>query len=337
MFDNHHMSKKKLLFLFFYMVFLVFFLEICSRGYYFFINKIDFFSSPHDLVYMWYPDLKKINQYEYDKDSYNILFLGGSVLTEGWGNVPNYIKKSGEALGKKINLVNLAASAHGSLDSYYKYKWLEKNRFDFVLFYHGINEVRANNIPPELWEKDYSHYSWYDEVNFYFRHPLLNKTGLLLPHFLNHILFRMNSKKQIPTRSPREEWMEYGKEIKTRESFMENLLKIISIATKKNEPLIIPTFAYALFDLESYLRPDGEKIGYIWIWGKPENVVSGVNAHNTIIRNLARKGDFIFLDQEKLMRGNIQYFKDICHFTDAGSKFFSETILKKIISWNHNN
>ena len=118
---------------------------------------------------------------------------------------------------------------------------------------------------------------------------------------------------------------------------MENLLKIISIATKKNELLIIPTFAYAFFDPESYVGADGEKIGYIWIWGKPENVVSGVNAHNTIIRNLARKGDFIFLDQEKLMRGNIQYFKDICHFTDAGSKFFSETILKKIISWNHNN
>ncbi len=266
------------------------------------------------------------------------MFLGGSVLTKDWGKVPDYIYKLSSDFDKKVNFVNLAAGAHTSLDSYYKYQWIRKKRFDVVLFYHGINEVRANNVPSKKWKNDYSHYSWYDEVNFYFRHPFLKKTGLLTPYFLKHILIQLerkmvNKNQFIPTNSPKDEWLEYGNDVKTSESFRANLIKIIEIAKKRKETLIIPTFAYSRFYPAYYkLFPEKEKVGYIWIWGKPENVVLGINVHNTIIRQLTRKGGFIFLDQEKLMRNNDLYFRDVCHFTDEGSKFFVETILKKMTS-----
>lgn len=336
-----HPYKKKILFVFFYLVLLCILIEICSRSYYSINNSLSFFSSPEDLVFIWYPELKKLNKYEYRTGSYNILFLGGSVLTKGWGKVPDYIHKLSSGFNKKVNLVNLSASAHSSLDSYYKYQWIGKKRFDVVLFYHGINEVRANNVPSKIWKNDYSHYSWYDEVNFYFRHPFLKKTGLLTPYFLKHTLIQLernivNKNQFIPTQSPKDEWLEYGNDIKTRESFRANLIKIIKIAQKRKENLIIPTFAYSRFYPEYYkLVSKNEKVGYIWVWGKPENVVLGINVHNTIIRHLARKSDFVFLDQDKLMRSNDLYFRDVCHFTDEGSKFFAETFLKKINSLNN--
>ena len=56
----------------------------------------------------------------------------------------------------------MSQGAHTTLDSYLKHKALHNKTFDVVVIYHGINEVRANNSPPEIFKPDYSHYAWYE-------------------------------------------------------------------------------------------------------------------------------------------------------------------------------
>lgn len=306
--------------------------ELCSRGYFAIKNGLSILSPVDNMVFLWYPELKNLEQYKYEDDNYNILFLGGSVLDEGWGDVPQFTKKKfSHALNKKINLINVAVSGHSSLDSFYKYQWIGDKRFDLVVFYHGINEIRTNNVPQELWEKDYSHYAWYSELNFYFQNSFFRKTGLALPYFIRHIITQFNRDKYVPEQMPKEEWTEFGKKVKTKESFKNNYLKIIKMAKNKNETLLIPTFAhYRPEDNEDYTN--GPNMGNTWTWGRPENVFLGLNIHNTIIRHLASREDFIFLDIEKIMKGNKGYFRDICHFTTRGSEVFVHNVLKQVMS-----
>jgi hypothetical protein len=326
---------KKAIIVVIYLIFLVILLEVWARGYYAARRGMSFFAPAGEQVYQWYPGLKALRQYKYDEGSFNLLLLGGSVLTEDWGQVPECLnEKIKDVLGKAPNVVNLAAAAHSSLDSLYKYEWAGGKRFDMVAFYQGINEVRANNVPPEIWKKDYSHYSWYDEVNFYFRHPWLRKTGLMLPYFMKHLLVQLdreviNRDGYVPEHSPRPEWVEYGVDIKTMESFRDNLNGIIDIAKGRQEPLMVMTFAY--FSPEGKgLDADSPFVKFTEIWGDGENVIRGIKAHNEVIRELARKDDVIFLDQEKLMGGRKEYFTDICHFSLEGSETFAGNMATKI-------
>ncbi|MEA3488875.1 MAG: hypothetical protein U9R44_00830 [Candidatus Omnitrophota bacterium] len=318
-----------------YLIFLIALLEIWARGYYAAGRGMSFFASPADQVYMWYPGLRALKDYKYDENDFNLLLLGGSVLTEDWGQIPEFLrKKIKKDLGREANIVNLAAAAHSSLDSYYKYGYLGGKRFDMVAFYQGINEVRANNVPPEVWRNDYSHYSWYDEVNFYFRHPWLRRTGLVLPYFIKHLLVQLerevtNPGRFAPDHSPKKEWLGYGSDIKTGESFRGNLLKIISAARVKTEPLMVMTFAYYSPEKEEF-DEDSPYVRFTEIWGDTGNVIKGIKVHNEVIRELAGDDDFIFLDQERLLGHDRRYFTDICHFSDEGSEVFAENMVGKI-------
>lgn len=328
-------SIKRTLFIAIYVVFIFFLLEICARSYYAVNRHISFFSSANEIIYGWYPEFKNIKHYEYEPDRLNILLLGGSVLIKDWGSVQQRLEEQTKAiLGKQANILNLAASAHGSLDSFYKYQWLSGKRFDVILFYHAINETRANNIPASLFKKDYSHYAWYEEINFYFNHPYLRKMPFTLPYFVKHLIVQLKRevlyrKQYAPEHSPRKEWVQYGNDIKTRDSFRENISKIIDIAASRHERLIIPTFAY--------YKTSGNENGssapdmkFTEIWGNYENVKSGINVHNSVIRDLAKNHNFIFIDMEKLMDNEKKYFKDICHFTDEGSQFYARAIIEKL-------
>ncbi|MFH1878388.1 MAG: hypothetical protein ABH883_06235 [Candidatus Omnitrophota bacterium] len=327
------MNIKKTVFAIVYAVFILLIFEAWARGYYAAGRGLSFFSRPDDQVYLWYPQLKQLENYKYDSDKYNVLLLGGSVLTEDWGEVPAYLGGVIEgASGKKANIVNLAAAAHSSLDSYYKYLWVRDRKFDSVFFYHGINEARANNVPPDIWKDDYSHYSWYSEVNFFFRHPWLRKAGLLLPYFFKHLMVQidrevLNRHGYVPEHSPRPEWVAYGVDVKTKNSFKNNLKHIVDLAESKGEPLTVMTFAY--YREEGSGSAEGEQAPdkkFTEIWGNEENVIKGMDAHNDVIRELAASGSFIFLDQKSKMGNGREFFKDICHFTPEGSRVFASNM-----------
>lgn len=315
--------------------FLVLFcLEVWARSYYAIKRHISFFASPDDIAYTWYPELKRADDYRYMPSRINILLLGGSTLTRDWGSVEPLIRRQArKILGRRANILNLAASSHGTPDSLHKYQFIRDRHFDFVIVYHCINETRANNVPREIFKKDYSHYAWYEEINFYFRHSYLCKTPFIFPYFLRHLVVQL--KKEIlckdcyvPENSPRKGWLRFGKDIKSEETFRNNLIRIIDLAQARHEPLIIPTFAYYKTAVSTGTgEPNME---FTKIWGRFENVKAGIEAHDVVIRRLAENKNFIFVDMERLMDNDKSYFKDICHFTARGSRFFADNVVEKM-------
>ena len=132
-----------------------------SRGYWSLRKDAPFFSPTR---YFYYPELRDIERIKIDNNDkcFDILLLGGSVLNRNWGNISHlFLEKVTYAKKQKIRVHNLSEPGHTSRDSYFKYRNLFDKKFDLVLIYHGINDLRLNNCPPHIYKADYSHYSWY--------------------------------------------------------------------------------------------------------------------------------------------------------------------------------
>ncbi|MFC1479840.1 hypothetical protein ACFL5Y_00105 [Candidatus Omnitrophota bacterium] len=330
-------GRKKVIVSIIFILFFYLALEITARIYYSTSRGISFFSTPKDQMVMWYPNLKELYKYNYTEEQFNILLLGGSALTDDWGNIPSEIKKSFEPIvGKQVHLVNLAAAATNTRDSLFKYLETIDKKFDLVIVYHGINENRANNVPRSLWKDDYSHFSWYNEVNFYQNHSMLKKTFSLVPYFVKHLLVQIQREiispdKFISPHSPRPEWVKYGKETKTATSYKRNLERIIEISKDKKEPLVIITFCY--FDPRSKdVDKSSAYYDFTKIWGDLDNVVRGINVHNGVIRQIQNQkiSNVICVDLQSKFPQEKKLFRDICHLTEEGSALFVGNLISEI-------
>jgi hypothetical protein len=271
--------------------------------------------------------------------------LGASTLHNNWGNIEKVLlQKVEKRTRRKVRIFNLAQAAHSSLDDYYKYKYLASLKFDLVLLYDGFNEVRANNCPPGLFRRDYSHYAYYDDINIFGSH---REAGFLVLPYLVHKLTvgiwrKYKQPEYIPANSPRREWVQYGCDIKTRECFKDNITKIVEIAAHKREPILLMTFAYYI--PENYNRPKfqakaldyGKHCYPIEIWGSPPCVQKGIELHNEVIKGISsRYPNVLFVDQDQLIPKSGRYFNDICHLSDEGCEKFVDNILEVIIKSMH--
>ena len=126
------------------------------------------FFDPGKILWAYYPPLADIaaDPPRNDDDTLDVLILAGSVPHHKYGSVENELLEQLHASGHTdVRIFNLATPAHTTRDSKIKYEAMSNVRFDLVLFYHGINESRTNNAPPDLFSEDYSHYAWYEIVN----------------------------------------------------------------------------------------------------------------------------------------------------------------------------
>ncbi len=238
------------------------------------------------------------------------------------------------------------------MDSLLKYSFLVKNGYDFdyIIFYHGINETRTNNIPSQFFKVDYTHYSFYKIANLLFKnesgllYELINHSSLAYRAFYTYNLFQHKfSSSVIATHTPREEWLQEGAEIKSVKSFENNLRKIIDSVEKEKSTLIVPSFAFNIPDNYSEEKFAQRELGYgetggygVKVWGLPQNVTKGVLAHNKLIQEL--KGNYIFIDTQEIAH-DIKNFYDPCHFTQKGEVEFTKLLIdtlthldKKIIN-----
>jgi hypothetical protein len=234
---------------------------------------------------------------------------------------------------RDVRVFNLADAGHTSRDSWLKYVAVGEARFDLVVFYHGINETRANNVPPELFRDDYSHYAWYAMVNSLSRYHGSARLSLPLTGQFVRMLARPND-GYVPMHEPREEALQYGADIRSARAFGQNLSSIIDLAHQRNDPVMLMTFAMHVpddysQDLFSEMRLDYALHSQsMELWGKPENVVAGVDAHNRVVREMtARDETLLFVDQAVLMPRTARYFNDPCHLTAEGAVRFVENLL----------
>ena len=168
-------------------------------------------------------------------------------LDEGWGDIGERLAAGfSEEPGQRARVHNLADPSQTSRDSYYKYLHLADKRFDLVVLYHGINEVRANNAPPDVFREDYSHYHWYREVNRVHARREIDVVAfpLVLSHAASRVWEMLGLVTYVPKDSPREDWIEHGSEIKTVPSFRHHVESIVDLARDRQEPLVLMTFAF---------------------------------------------------------------------------------------------
>lgn len=302
-------------------------LEGASRALYARSGDLPFF---YPLPYAVYPALHT-EMRDYDADATNVLLLGGSVL---WGVGKNH---PDDALCRGCRVYNLAQPAHSSLDSLTKYQYLAEQgyRFDYVVFYHGINETRANNVPPEQFSSNYNHYFFYRLVNtvFHGRKPWL-RAGLN-----SALVFRLNrlatdlrqtrffGRRGVHLAFPREDWLQYGRDIKSAKPFETNVLAVADLAGANGAQLVVLEFAYdPVIDRYAAGDDDGpsrtEMVRYTEQWGLPEHVRAGMRAHNEVLA--AHRDRYVYRTTETLRRSN--YFVDPCHFTNEGENALVDLI-----------
>lgn len=335
------MSRKKFRVLFLYILFLCLLLELISRTEWSIRRDVPFFSPA---TYFYYPELKNVEAENIKKNDspFDILLPGGSVLTEEWGSIAKLLEERiAYATKKRVRVHNLAKSAQTTLDSYYKYRHLENKSFDLVIVYHGINDVRLNNCPPQVYKEDYSQYAWYKVINLFEKHPGLGNVASL--YSLYYRFIRIQEKigsppKYISRKMPLKEWLPYGNNIKTATAFKRNVGKILDIAKQKGEPVLLMSFCYYVpphYSLEGFMKREVDYTLFgapTEIWGIPKNVVKGIDVHNDIVKAFSGTSDKItYVDQKASFPQRGDYFNDICHLTQKGCERFVEGIFPRVL------
>jgi len=284
----------------------------------------------------FFPELKESNLASvaphHRDDTFDVLLLGGSVLHHGFGDVAERLREGLEAkLGRKVRVVNLANLGHTTRDSLNKYQRLTDKRFDLVLVYHGINDVRLNDTPPGAFRADYSHHTRFAQIAAIDRHREL--PYLSFPYTTYYLLSSLADRWHLTDR-PRPEFVSYGKDIRTPPAFEANMEAIAAIARERGDRLLLLTYAYHIpadYTEEAFLAG---KLDYgggrmsVEGWGEPANVVKTIDLHNAATRRVAaRHPEVLFRDQAALMPRKGTYFNDPCHFTKAGCERFVENVL----------
>ena len=274
---------------------------------------------------------------------FDVLLLGGSVLHPLWGDIQVRLEQRLREAGLDgAKVYSLAKPAHTSRDSWIKYQYVER-RFDLVLVYHGINEVRMNNCPPAMFREDYSHVAWYATVNGF--SPGGVSDWVLLPFTLRYLWVSLGERfgGYVPRQRPRVDWYQYASAVRSKASFEKNIGAILERAQSRGEPVLLVTFAhcvpseipstYAPRQMPGYAMPDFEGACPIELWGAWDDVVAGIDGHNQVLTQLAnRYENATEFDVAKLMSHDTKLFCDICHFTQAGCQQFVENLVPVIVS-----
>lgn len=308
---------------------------------------------PDQILFAYYPELRTSGDLPgalrrvasrppaHKDEFYDILFLGGSVLHKDWSSVEMELREQLAYLGhRNVRIFNLAMPAHTSRDSLLKYTALGEARFDLVIFYHGINEARANNVPPDIFRQDYGHYSWYEVVNTLA--PYHGTAFLALPYTLHYLTLSARQMlmkgRYLSTYHVPEDWIQYGRKSRSAASFQQNLDAILALASERGDRILLMTFATYFPENYSFEAFKKKQLDYglhrspIEWWGPRDQVLATVGVHNEIVRSMsARHKEVLFVDQVTLMQGSPRYFNDPCHLTVLGSSRFVENLLPVVV------
>ncbi|MCF2486948.1 hypothetical protein [Dyadobacter sp. CY347] len=302
---------------------------------------------PGDYLYTgFYPTLKEVigKDIRSDDDVQDILILGGSVISTPWSNMEVRLdtilqKKYGKT--KKFAFYNTAAAGHTSLDNLIKYKLLKDKHFDLVVYYEAINENRANCIPEKDFRADYAHIKWYSDIYLLQAHSEINFT--VIPYIcalvIRAVRDRVTHKVYASQDMVAPEYAKFGSNIKTALPYRKNLTDMISISKQRRDQLLLMNYA-------SYF-PEGVKLtgeqkdmdhfagchyaSPVTIWGQADNVKKGIQVHNQILTDLAKRNQTHFYDMEANMPKDGSFFCDVCHVSERGAQNFASKLTAYMI------
>jgi len=296
---------------------------------------------PERFVQLFYPQLKHSH---YDapptEEAFDILILGASVFHEDFGNFEAMFERElRKRTERPLSICNLSTPAHTSRDSLLKYRYAsERRQFDLIIVYHNINELRANNCPPDFFRQDYGHYAFNRLANAYFEHPSLTATslGATVYYVLNKLAWKLGLLESIPRGRPNPKWLEFGEDIRTAACLQDNFETIIEDAQERGTPVLLMSYTYYIPDGYSIDRFLAKELDYgtselpIELWGTLENVREGLEQHNRTIASLAAEHECLWADQNASVPKNAETFNDICHLTGRGLESFIVNLMQSI-------
>jgi hypothetical protein len=294
-----------------WVVFFVALLEAGVRAFWMLRDEVPFLE-PDRILYVSYPELRRVDE---DPPARDDGFLDILLL---W---------------------NLAEVSHTSRDSRLKYLALDGARFDWVVLYHGINDARANNAPPDRFRSDYSHFAWYETANAFASHH--GRSVLALPYTIRYLASRVRQalapEQYLPRNRPHPEWIGHGGSLRSAAALEENLGAILDEAERRGDRVVLMTFATWVpedYSLQAFAQKQLDYLLHyspLELWGRGDYVLRAVAAHNLMVRRLAAaRADVVFVDQARLMPGGERYFNDACHFTTTGSAVFVDHLLEAL-------
>lgn len=332
--------RRRLCFWIAFLIYLAVLTELGTRAYWKFVRKLSFFDTS-EIWYTFYPEWANtdVDHIALDKDDgiFDVLILGGSVVNEGFGDIGVRFEKGlAQRLGRPVRVCNLSFAARTSRDSLIKYRALERQHFDLVVVYHGINDTRMNGSPAKEFRDDYSHCAWYHKLQLFQQHR--EKKWLVFPFTLRYMAVSIIDQLPLdwytPRMNPRDQWLDFGQTIKTGNAFRENLSEIVSLAQRRGARVLLMTFAYHLPHALSGAERPGDDPDYasgtslVGVWGRPQHVALGIDTHNRIVKDIvAANPHILFVDQQVRMPGDSAHYFDCCHFTGEGCGVFVRNIL----------
>jgi len=296
------------------------------------------------IIYHYYPELEDVEQ----KDA-SILVLAGSVLYAGtvydYDGDPQVFCNMLDLLNDQ-NVISLAQPAHNSLDSWYKYQFLKDFSFEYVIWYHNINDNRANNCIDGMFDIDYRHVEFYDELYIYHRHKELNIT--VLPYVIDILILRLKNEFVFQKYIPKEffyenrnefisQLLDGGATIKSSESIKRNLESVLKLSASKNEQVIIPAYAWYIPDNYSRKLFDQKALDYdaqifpVELYGRAPNIKKGLKIHEKVIKEIVTSFDHaIYIDFNDQLPKSAQNFDDVCHLSESGCEALAAAIRSAI-------
>ncbi len=296
---------------------------------------------PARLLEVLYPELAALRESPPRRGdaSFDLLFLGGSVLHESWGQVEaRTLEQLAREGWREVRIHNLAQPAHMTRDSLEKYRALEGASFDLVFLYHGLNDARTNAVPLGRFRDDYSHFAWYDLLDTIvsrdggtrFALPATVRFGAAsLRHALWPVYFAGRD-------WPNPKWQRYPA-LLSPPAFERNLAALLDLAARRGERVALATFALHVppdYSLEAFREKRLDYLLFyspIELWGERDSVVTAVAAHNEVVRRLAaERPGVILVDEDRAMPRGAEFFNDPCHLTSEGSRRFASELVTAI-------
>jgi lysophospholipase L1-like esterase len=288
------------------------------------VYLMGFAATPHSLV-----DDTPINALGFTGDVIAVRKPPGTIRILTLGGSAMFNRRMTQRLKDRFNLVatermeilGAALRTHTTASSILKHKLLSKYRPDFVLIYHGINDLWANHVLDGDFKADYSHLNPWYKRNYCLDHSVICRLTY------NNWMYRK------PTAVVRREFGgSPGEEV-----FRQNLLTLIKAARENGSVPILMTFAWTIPD--GYTRESFKSgsLGYnnptaydswpVELWGPVGYVREGLQAYNKIVREISRTENVFLIDQEYLMGKDPYWFGDVCHLSEEGTDEFIKNIV----------
>ncbi len=324
------------------------------------LRAVYFSADPRVLVYPRVAnDINGLRDSDFDPEippcEFRILTLGASAfITRNFqpqiqallNENPLFVEQ-----GLKVRVASAGVPAHMTYDSLWKYRyWYDGYDFDLVIFYHGINDARANNYPREAFRDDYTQFSYYQRFRPAFdwieQHPSLSRSflvtwvmklglgakSILAPEF----------QREAPYNSPLDDpWRAEAGDLKTPPVFARNVEAVMALAESRDQPFLLLTYTYYVpkgYSNERFLAQDldysfMEESVATEVWGWSYHIHAAIEAHDAVVREIASEHpEVLFFDMERFMPKDGKHFIDICHWTDLGQERFAQGVVEALQS-----